>query len=463
MNKKSVETAIVLFLVVMLAGVAGYFFIHRKAPGSGVLKSAAIYQCPMHPQIIRSEPGVCPICGMNLVLKEDVLPQQKEGGTAAAQEIPPVFVDPAMVQKMGVAVDTVRARNLSKLVHSGGNIVVDETRLAVVSCKITGWVEKLYVDYTGRSVGFGARLLEIYSPDLVSAQEEYLQAFRAAKASPQAGATLLEGSRSRLLNWDITESEIKALEERGKALRTMTIVSPANGVVLEKSVKTGQSVAPGAELYRIADISTVWVVASVYPMDLAFVRVGQEAAITLTYLPGKKFMGRVSFISPVLDADSKTAQVRVEVRNTPDFALKPNMFADVDIRSTVAVDAVAVPEQAIIRSGTRNIVVLSTGNGYFKPVEIILGANANGFVQVVSGLKEGDVIVTSSQFLIDSESNLKAAIAKMTGTVAPGTAPASTAPAQAAKTVYVCPMHAQIIRDKPGRCPICGMDLVPKN
>jgi RND family efflux transporter MFP subunit len=468
MNKKTVETVIVALLIAILAGLGGYFFLHRKNAEPAALKAGIVYQCPMHPQIIRDKPGECPICGMALVPKGNEGPQTEKHPASAGQEVPPVFVDPAMVQKMGVTTDTARTRDLSKIVHAGGSIAVDETRLSVISCKISGWVEKLYVDYTGKPVSFGQRLLEIYSPDLVSAQEEYLQAFRASKASPQAGADLLSGSRNRLLNWDITETEIKALEARGKALRTMTIVSPSNGVVLEKTVQVGQNVTPGTGLYKIADISTIWVVASVYPMDLAFVRIAQEAAITLTYLRGKTFKGRVSFISPVLDSMSKTAQVRIEVHNTPDFALKPNMFADVDIQTTALVGVVAVPEQAVIRTGKRDLVVLSEGNGNFRPREVVLGVSAGGFVQIISGLKEGEVIVTSSQFLIDSESNIRAAIAKLAGAPASGSgengaAPSPSPTAKPVKAVYTCPMHSQVRSDKPGKCPICGMDLVPLN
>jgi RND family efflux transporter MFP subunit len=279
------------------------------------------------------------------------------------------------------------------------------------------------VDYTGKPVRQGEPLLELYSPELVSTQEEYLQALRYQRQLAQssvdearAGAdNLVRSAKRRLQYWDITDAEIKALEDRGSPRKTMTFYSPVDGIVMDKMVFKGQNVMAGMELYKIVDLSTVWVIADVYQYELPWVKVGQKVGIELSYLPGKKFQGKVIYIYPMLSMETRTAKVRVEVRNTPSLEFKPEMFATVQIASLVAVDAVVVPDQAVIRSGERNIAVIALGGGYFDPREVKLGVTADGYVQILDGVKEGEKIVVSSQFLIDSESNLKAAIGQMSG------------------------------------------------
>ena len=263
-------------------------------------------------------------------------------------------------------------------------------------------------------------LLELYSPDLVTTEEEYLQALRYAKNSESGSVNssldLVESSKRRLINWGITENEIQALEKRGHVNKTIAISSPLSGVVLEKMVVEGQSIMPGMALYKIADLSKVWVVANVYQNDLAAIKLGAQADIALSYLPGKNFSGRVTFISPVLDEQSKTVEIRLEIANTPALDLKPEMFATVHIHSPALKNIVAIPEQAIIHSGKRNIAVIALGGGYFEPRPVKLGINSGDYVQILEGVHEGEKLVVSSQFLIDSESNLKAAIQQMQST-----------------------------------------------
>jgi Cu(I)/Ag(I) efflux system membrane fusion protein len=332
-----------------------------------------------------------------------------------------VVIDPAVVQNMGVVIEAAVVRSISREIRPGATIELNETGVSVVTTKVMGWVEKLYVDYTGQRVQKGQPLFELYSPDLVSTQEEYLQALRYEK-SLSAGASLdaikgshdlVESGRRRLINWDIPTSAIDSLERKGAPKRTMTITAQAGGVVLEKTILSGQNIMPGTPLYKIADLSSVWAVASVYQDDLPFIKTGMKAVVSVSSLPGREFNGVVQFISPVLDPVSKTASVRVAVRNTSDLAIKPQMFASVKIQSPVSVRAVSAPEQAVIRSGARNIIIVALGNGRFLPRDVKLGAVGNGYVQVLEGIEEGENIVTSSQFLIDSESNLKAAIEQM--------------------------------------------------
>jgi Cu(I)/Ag(I) efflux system membrane fusion protein/cobalt-zinc-cadmium efflux system membrane fusion protein len=424
------------------------------------------YRDAMNPSHTSDKPGKAPD-GMDLVpVYED-----EAGGEAGL-----VKIDPTTVQNMGVAIETVTARDLKKEIRVSGTIDINETAISIVNTKIMGWVEKLFIDYTGQKVKKGQPLLAIYSPDLVSAQEEYLQAIHYLKSLPEGTSSdakkgaeqLVESGKRRLQNWDIPDKSIAALEQRNAPEKAMTIYSPSDGVVLEKMVVAGQNVMPGMALYKVAGLSVVWAMANVYQEDLPYVKVGTEAVVDVASIAGKTFQGKIQFVSPVLDASTKTAAVRIALRNTADLLLKPQMFANVTIQSPLTRNVLTVSQQAVIHTGQRNIVIVSLGNGYFRPQEVKLGMSANGYVQVLAGLAEGQTIVTSSQFLIDSESNLKKAVGQMGGmemneSPAPAAKNMAETPAvQSEKAVYTCPMHPEVISDKPGKCPKCGMDLVKK-
>ncbi len=386
--------------------------VYAEGTGGGGEKKIAYYRDPMHPWYTSDKPGKAPDCGMDLV-------PVYEGES----DVQGIKIDPVTVQNIGVKVEEVTRRKLTRVIRTVGKVQADETKIFSINAKIMGWVEKLYVDYTGKPVRRGEPLLELYSPELVSTQEEYLQALRyqkqlgesSSEEARRGGERLVESARRRLLNWDIPESEIQALEQRGEPKKTMTFYSPVNGYVMDKMVYKGQSVMAGMELFRIADLSTVWVLADIYQYELPWVNMGDKVDIELSYLPGRKFEGRVTYLYPTLSMETKTARVRVEVRNTRSLEFKPEMFATVQIASPLSVQAVAVPDQAIIRSGERDIAVIALGGGYFDPREVKLGVTADGYVQILDGIKEGEKIVVSSQFLIDSESNLKAAISQMAG------------------------------------------------
>lgn len=376
-------------------------------------KKILYYKDPMHPWYTSDKPGKAPDCGMDLV----PVYAGEEGSENA------IKIDPTVVQNIGVKMEEVQKRKLTRVIRTVGRVDFDETKVYSVNTKIMGWVENLDVDYTGQYVRKGDPLMELYSPELVTTQEEYLQAIRYRGQMQQSSIAeartsaegLVESARRRLQYWDIPESEIDALEKRGTPKKTMTIVSPVNGIVMEKMVFKGQNVMAGMNLYKIADLSTVWVLADIYQSELPWVRLGESVIIELSYLPGKSYKGRITYIYPYLNDETKTARVRIEVHNTPNVEFKPEMYATVKIQSPVSVNAVAVPDQAIIRSGERNIVVVALGGGYFDPRDVKLGVSADGYVQVLDGLHAGETIVTSSQFLIDSESNLKAAISQMSG------------------------------------------------
>jgi len=327
-----------------------------------------------------------------------------------------VQISPERQQLIGVRIGTVEKRPLQKVIRTNGRVEFDEKRLATISPKIGGWIEELYVDFTGAPVKKGAPLLTLYSPELVSTQEEYLAALRARQelaASPYpevaaSGNALVESARRRLRLWDISEEQIRELEQTGQVRKSLTLYSPYGGIVLEKMAFKGMRVEPGMALYKLADLSVVWLIADIYEYELPLIRLGQQASINLSYLPGEAFTGKAVFIYPYLDAQTRTARVRFEFAN-PRGTLKPEMYAGVEITIRLG-DKVAVPEGAIIDTGIRKVAIVEKGAGYFEPRDVKLGTKAGDYYEVLDGLKVGERVVTSANFLIDSESKLKEAI-----------------------------------------------------
>jgi Cu(I)/Ag(I) efflux system membrane fusion protein len=344
---------------------------------------------------------------------------QKQG---KVQEVAPgtVQISPERQQLIGVKIGTAEMKPLEKVIRTVGRVDYDEKRIVTVSPKIGGWIEDLYVDFTGRYVKQGDPLLTIYSPELVSTQEEYLIALQARKSlsrSPfpevaSSGESLAESAKRRLKLWDISDDQIRALEESGQSKKTLTLYSPFTGFVLEKSAYKGMNIMPGQALYRLADLSVVWLYADIYEYELPFIRLGQQASIQLTYLPGQTFTGRVIYVYPALNAETRTAKVRFEIPN-PHDKLKPEMYANVEIKVHLG-QRLVVPIGAIIDTGIRQLAIVDKGNGYFEPREV-KAEKIDEYYDVAKGLKPGDRVVTSANFLIDSESNLKSAVSGMAG------------------------------------------------
>ncbi|MFZ4480850.1 MAG: efflux RND transporter periplasmic adaptor subunit [Rhodoferax sp.] len=320
------------------------------------------------------------------------------------------------VQKMGVRTEPVQRRSLDRTIRATGRVEPDERRIFMVAPKFEGYVERLDVSMTGQPVTKGQPLFEVYSPELVSVQREYAIAaqgvlsLKGADSPAQLGmARLVESSLQRLKNWDISEEQIKALVASGETKRSMTFRSPVAGIVTEKKAVQGMRFMPGEVLYQVSDLSAVWVLADVFEQDIGLVRNGAKASIRINAYPDKVFEGRVSYVYPTLKAETRTVPVRLELAN-PGLLLKPSMFAQIELSVFARAPVLAVPLSAVIDSGTRQIVLVQLGAGRFEPREVKLGERSDDLVAVLQGVKEGEQVVTAANFLIDAESNLKAAI-----------------------------------------------------
>jgi Cu(I)/Ag(I) efflux system membrane fusion protein len=354
-------------------------------------------------------------------------------------EGPQVKISLNRLQTLGVKTETATSRSMSRTIRAVGTIEASERGLYTVSPKFEGWITTLYVNTTGATVRRGEPLLAVYSPELVTAQEEYRVAVQTLQAmhdaSPETRAnmqSLVEGGLQRLRNWDIADADLADLRAGKEARRSLLLRSPADGVVIEKTARAGMRFMPGEALFQIADLSSVWIVANVFEQDLSLVRVGQTAVVSLAAYPGREFTGKVTFVYPTVQPETRTARIRIELPNEAGL-LKPDLYGTVEIVAGETVAAVSVPESAVLDSGTRRVVLIERGGGAFEPREVELGARGDGYVEVVKGLSDGDRVVVDGNFLIDAESNLKAALGAMGGhshgAAAPAGAAAEPAPA----------------------------------
>jgi Cu(I)/Ag(I) efflux system membrane fusion protein len=332
-----------------------------------------------------------------------------------------VRVSPQRVQMLGVRTEGVERRDLVRQISAVGTVRFDERRTFVVSTKFEGWIERLLVNATGETVRRGQPLMHVYSPDLLLAQQEHAT-LRASLAQPEERATsedasrrLLDGALQRLRFLDFPEDELAALQQGGAPRRTLTLRSPYGGTVVEKKAVEGMRFMPGEPLYKIVDMSTVWLIAEVFEQDLSDVRTGQEATITLRAYPARTFKGRVAFVYPTVGEQTRTARVRIEIPN-PKAMLKADMYASVEIAASVGRrDVLAVPDSAVIDDGVRQLVLIDRGEGRFEPRSVRLGDKGNGYVEVLEGVSPDEKVVVSANFLIDAESNLKAALSSFAG------------------------------------------------
>jgi Cu(I)/Ag(I) efflux system membrane fusion protein len=456
--------AIVLVAIVSAVLAGGGALLLSRGAGTGHVGAAPVnaqYQCPMHPTIIQDHPGDCPICGMKLVKVEsgkgptsssasspgerkisfyrspmdpkqtsptprkdemgmDYVPVYEDevsGGGSSVPGLAVIGIDPERQQLIGLKTVEVVRGPVGGQVRTVGRVAIDETRVRHVNVKNGGFVERIFVDFVGKRVKRGDPLFTLFSPELLAAQNEFLLALRtrgtlgATAGSGDSGQVLVDAARRRLALWDVSAAEIQRLEETGQPTKTLTFYSPAAGVVTKKDVVEGMKLEAGAMPYEIVDLSVVWVLADVYEGELRFVKEGTPATLKLKAFPDRTFEGKVVFLDPLLDPQTRTVKVRITFPN-PSGDLRPEMFGEVVLK-TAAHEGLIVPADAIVDSGTTKVVFVAQGEGKFQPRQIEVGQSDGTVVEVTSGLQAGEFVVTRANFLIDSESRLRSSLNAM--------------------------------------------------
>jgi len=390
-----------------------------STPGPATLETTT-WTCPVHDVIAEGEAGRCPICDRDLVPEVDHGTHADAQGSSSPDSGHEVTLDPGVIQKMNVRTVAVERRDLTSRIETVGNLDYDEEHMVSITTRYSGFIERVFANHVGQPVRRNDPLFEVYSPDLVQTQRELIAAVEYARqfegASPDVRSradALVDAARTRLEYWEVSPERVSEIIATGEIHRTLTVFAPADGVIMQRMHGLdGMAISPGMELMHIADLSSLWLRVEVYEHHLPWLDLGSTANVTFDYLPGEAFSGRIRYVEPEVAPETRTVTLTLEVPN-PTGLLRVGMFATVAFNPLVAPDALVVPSQAVIRSGRRNIAVVALEGGRFSPREIELGVEANGLAQVLDGLSDGDEIVTSAQFLIDSESNLRAAISSL--------------------------------------------------
>lgn len=442
----------IIILIIIAFGLiaGGYFLFFKPTPveqSSSTEKQ--LYSCGMHPEIISDEPGNCPICEMKLTpikngnkeerkilfyrspMDPNIISDYSRKDEMGMDYIPVysdetasegvISIDPVVVQNMNVKTEPVMSKRLSNVIVTNGILTTNEIEDYIVTTRVNGWVNKLYINYIGQKVKSGDKLMEIYSPELVTAQQELLTALSYQTTTGntdikdilKSGDQLVKNSVRKLQLLEMSETDIQLLQSQKEVKTYITLYAPKSGTVISKNILEGQKVMPGMPLIQFSNLNSLWLTADIYEYELSKVITGAQAEIRFNFLPGKIFNGKVDFIYPTLDAKTRTAKIRININNSNNL-FKPSMLASVTIKGRDLGKTLVVPENAVIRSGRKDIVIISLGEGKFKPQNVTLGDYSEGYYQVLEGLSEGIKIVTSAQFLIDSESNLKAAVSQFT-------------------------------------------------
>jgi RND family efflux transporter MFP subunit len=432
-------------LLLIAAWIGGYGYGRWYGPGTGARveqKKPTGYYCPMHPSFRSDKPGDCGICGMKLV--PDNEPAQSPAATAQEAGMPvapppgTIHISAEKQQLIGVTYGAAEYTTAGQSFRANGKVAVDETRIAKVQTRVDGWVEKVFVDFTGKFVEKGSPMLTMYSPEMFATQQEYLLAIKGheimkgstLKSGADHGASLVDAARRRLELWDLSASQIAEIERTGTPIRNITVHAPISGYVTTRNAFPKQRITPETELYTLTDLSRVWIFADVFENEAPLIREGLHATVTLTYAGGRRLGARVAYIQPAIEETTRTLRVRLEADN-PGLILKPEMFVDVEFH-TGGSRKLTVPAEAVLDSGLRQTVFVDRGQGHLEPREVRVGDRFDGRVEIVSGLRAGERVVTSGNFLIDSESRLRSAAAGGThqhsGAAAPQEPAGATAP-----------------------------------
>ncbi len=536
---KSKITIYILLLIVGIAvGAGGYYILFSSSSDTEVHAhddEETLYSCGMHPNIIESEPGTCPICGMNLTpikgsqKKESIDPKDRKiiywrapmnpnevydepGKSQMGMDLVPVYedeggasgvvtVDGSVLQSMNVKMEFVKNRNLSSIINTNGTLETDERKEFALTTKFAGWIEKLYINYTGQKVRKGQKLVDIYSPELVAAQQELVTAVNyESSVNSSTKGEMINNAKRKLELLDISDTDIEKIIQTKKINKYMTLYAPFSGTVLSKNVLEGEMIKAGKEIIKIADLTNLWLKADIYESELDKIIVGSEAEVNFSYNPAKTYKGKITFIYPTVKPATRTVEVRIDIKNTNN-KLKPSMFGNVTIEGKNLGEVPTIPETAVLRNGKRNIVILSLGEGKFKPVDVKLGLYSDGYYQVLAGLKLNDTFVSSGQFMIDSESSLRSAVKLFSSESAgriekeemsdeemknmnkngeekkesssekveahdhaasivhEGVIDVEVIDKNSDGKVFQDPMDWNVISDQEGRCPLCGMFL----
>ena len=414
------------------------------------------YTCGMHPEIVLEEAGNCPVCHMDLVLRET---SSQSRGDVYNTDNKSITIDPAIVQNMGVRVKHVSFKDISHNIRTIGKVEIADDKNYVVNLRFSGWVEQMFADKVGQKIVKGTKLFEIYSPELITAQEEYLLGVNTYGKDSK----ITKSSAKRLRLWNIPKTHLDKILSENNAQQNVIITSPFSGHILHKNIKEGSKIKAGTDLYHIGNLDKIWIIADLYEFDASSVKAGQNVTLEFTNLPGEIKNGIISFVYPTLNPKTRTQKIRIELNNS-DLMMKPGMFSTVRIEVNKLQEVLAVPTEAIINSGERKIVFLSRGNGKFEPREIITGLSDDKeyYTEVISGLEENEIVVVSGQFLIDSESQLQEAVQKLLDAKFRSSSDSESTDNHnhSGSTYFTCPMHPTIVQDEAGDCPICGMDLV---
>jgi len=403
-----------ILIIVVGGGYLGYKHFIKKDSTSTTQKQ--LYTCAMHPQIISDHPGQCPICGMDLILKTssgEETENKPENQNLTNADLNAVKLSPREQILANVQTQVVKTKVFSGAMDFNGYIAINEKNMAHISTPVMGKITKMYVNFEGQYVGIGQPVFELYSPDLVSTEKEYILALenydRISKSgnelATQQAQSLVDASRNRLLQWEMTPAQLDDIAKTRTVKQTIKVYSRYSGIVTKKYVDEGFWPMTGQVIYDVANLSSVWVIANIYESDVQYIKVGQNVEITSSSYPNEPFNAKINFVDPVFDPASRTLEVRIDVANR-NYKLKPDMYVKIKI-NTFRGQNLAVPTNAVIRTGDKDIVYVEKEKGVYVPRKVKVGYEQDGYFEILSGLKEGEVVVSSGGFLIDSESQIE--------------------------------------------------------